>query len=67
MLQKSVYLKLMHSTANIKSAMSELNAESPTNCSVTVLPLSLNNFKKINFLKGDGFDVSFFSDDIIEI
>lgn len=65
--QESVYVKLLRNFVVIESEISKLYEVAPTKGTVMALPMNLNQFKKIRTVCGKGFDVNFFSDNVISI
>ena len=63
--QESVYVKLIRSKASGKAEMSALTDNAPDDGNVITIIMSLADFKKINFVKGEKFDFSVFSDPVI--
>ena len=64
-LQESVYAKLVRSKNTCKSEMAALSDCSPDDGNVITITMPFDDFKKINFLKGEKFDYSVFSDPVI--
>lgn len=63
--QKSIYAKLLKNITNAKNEISDLKAVLPSAGNIAVIPMSLNNFKKMEFILGCEFDFSKFSDKIL--
>ena len=66
-MQKSVYVKLLRQYAGISSEMEKIEFIKPESGLIQVIPLTLAEFKKLNTVRGEGFDMSFFSDDVIVV
>ena len=64
-LQESVYVKLVRNISSEKDERRWLNEVAPTKGQVSLLPLSLNQFKQLAPIRGEGFDMSLFSDDMV--
>ena len=64
-IQKSIYVKLLRNIVNAKNEISDLKAMSPDCGNIAVIPMTLNNFKKMEFILGTEFDFSKFSDKIV--
>ena len=64
-LQESVYVKLMHNSSSLMSGTKGLLPALPSEGSVMLLPMSLNVFRSMLTLQGEGFNMSLFSDDIL--
>lgn len=64
-LQESVYVKLLRNFTVIESEINKLYEIAPTDGTVIALPMNLNQFKKMRVICGKGFDVRFFSDDMV--
>lgn len=67
MLQESIYLKLLHNSANTALELRDIEINSPQQGEVLVIPLSLAQFRKIRFIRGEPFDISLFSDEVLVI
>ena len=63
--QESVYIKLIHNTALVGDEVNQLHKNTPTEGSVSILPLCFSDFSNYQALVGDGFDISLFADDIV--
>lgn len=50
---------------NAKNEITDLKAMSPDSGNIAVVPMTLNNFKKMEFVLGKEFDFSVFSDKIV--
>lgn len=64
-IQKSIYVKLLRNIMNAKNEITDLKAMSPNSGNIAVVPMTLNNFKKMEFVLGKEFDFSVFSDKIV--
>ena len=64
-LQKSIYVKLFRNKASMKQDIQLLREELPKDGIVNVLPMNLENFKKMMTILGKPFNMLLFSDDII--
>ena len=65
-LQESVYIKLLRHSSQHVPESAKLEKNSPPEGKITALPLKLDDMKKLVTILGPAFDMSFFSDDIIE-
>lgn len=65
--QKSIYAKVVHNREKISSEINDINEISPERGSVNVLRLSLEEFKKMKVIIGNGFDMALFADEVIEV
>lgn len=65
MVQKSVYVRLSRNRMHISSETQAIRQMAPPNSSVIILPLSLEDFKRMTCVTEKSFDMSTFSDDVI--
>ena len=63
-MQKSCYLKLLRNVSASDQNIAELKKSLPKGGNISVLPLSLNEFKAMKCLLGEPFDVPLYTDDI---
>ena len=66
-LQESCYLKLIRNIVNMESSIQILKDSMPACGNVSVLPMTLMDFKKMECIKGDPFNMPYFTDDIFVI
>lgn len=66
-LQKSVYVKLLQNGRKLNSELARLKKAAPSDGNLTVLPMTLPNFAKIDALTGTGFDLELFSEEIVYV
>lgn len=64
-MQKSLYMKLIRNTENNISEMRKVKSISPTQGTVQVLPLKLEDFLALKTVSGKGFDAATFTGDIV--
>lgn len=64
-IQESVYVKLIRNVSSCESEIRAINYEAPGEGSVIAIPMTLNDFKSIRFLRGDKFDFVQFSDSVV--
>lgn len=65
MMQKSVYVRLFRNKSHLSSEAQAIRQMVPPNSSVFILPMSLDDFKRIVFVSGQSFDMEWFADDVI--
>lgn len=65
MLQRSIYVKLLHSNANADAEINEVEQNAPAEGSVAALQIGLAQFKRLKQFGESSFDISWFSDNII--
>ena len=65
MFQKSAYVKLLRNMDSAENEIGKLRAAAPEGGQVNAMPMTLEEFRKIKTLRGQSFNVSFFSDDIV--
>ena len=63
-LQESCYLKLIRNVSSIEQNLTNLKKVMPANGNVSVLPMNLNDFKGMQCLLGEPFDMALFTEDI---
>ena len=63
--QESVYVKLIKNTESTFREVNLISYEAPKEGNVIVIPMSLNDFKNIHFIRGDEFDFSGFCDSVV--
>lgn len=66
-LQKSIYVKLLRSREAVDPEILNIRSAVPAEGEVSVLPMPLSLFKTLQSLRGNGFDFSLFSDDLVFI
>lgn len=66
-LQESCYLKLIRNTEGMESTIKAIRRILPAQGNVSVLPMTLDDFKHMECLKGDPFNMSLFTDDVFFI
>lgn len=64
-LQQSIYVKLIHNVSNVQYEIEDIRRNAPIDGDIKLLPMSLNNFKKITNICGISFNMAVFSDDIV--
>ena len=64
-IQKSVYVKMLCNVSSFHSELSDINEKAPKNGSVSLLPMNLNTFRNLQTVRGSGFDVDFFTSEIL--
>lgn len=65
MYQKSAYVKLLHNFSSGQNELAKVRAAAPEGGQVNAAVLTLQSFREMQTLKGERFDVSFFSDDVV--
>ena len=63
-MQESVYVKLFRNLSLAESEITQLDALAPDG-NILILPLTLRQFGSISTLRGESFDLSVFSDDVL--
>lgn len=53
--------------SSVRVEVESIESIKPRKGLVQVLPLYLTEFKRLNTIMGDGFDISLFSDDIVVV
>lgn len=66
-MQESCYLKLIRNVSAMETTIRSLSAILPKHGNVSVLQLSLTDFKGIRCLLGEPFPIDMFTDDIIAV
>lgn len=66
-LQKSVYVKLLRSRDSVPGEISSVRGAAPEDGEVGILPMPLSLFKEYQALRGNTFNFSLFSDDLVFI
>lgn len=64
-IQKSIYVKLLRNITSAKGEIDGLKDISPDCGNIAVIPMTLNNFKKMEVITGTEFNFSVFSDKIL--
>ena len=63
-LQESCYLKLIRNISSVDQNLSNLKKVIPATGNVSVLPMNLNDFKGMQCLLGEPFNLALFTEDI---
>ena len=66
-IQKSVYAKIVVDRAMMKSEESDVKKHAPQTGYISAVKLSLSDFTKMVTISGEPFNMSLFSDEVIEI
>lgn len=66
-LQKSIYVKLLRSHTNVAYELGVLRDAAPCGGTVNAIPMSLKDFRMLETISGDQFDMAIFSDDIVVV
>lgn len=64
-IQESVYAKLIKNASSCDYEIRAINIEAPEDCSIIAIPMTLNEFKNIYFIRGKQFNFSEFSDPLV--
>ena len=65
MYQKSAYVKLLRNMESAVNEIGKLRAAAPEEGQVNAAAMTLAEFKQIQTVKGQAFNISFFSDDLV--
>lgn len=65
MYQKSAYVKLLRNMETAENELCKIRTAAPEGGQVNAAAMTLAAFKQIQTLKGERFNISFFSDDIV--
>lgn len=65
--QESVYVKLVKNSSGCLREIQAISYSAPMDGNVMAIPLSLNDFKNVSFIRGEEFDFSEFSDTVVVI
>lgn len=65
--QESVYLKLIRNLDLVQAEIDKIGKLAPEEGAVNVLPLTLNDFKRCQAVRGERFNFGFFSDDVVYV
>lgn len=63
--QKSVYIKLLRNTSSASNEIKKVDAIAPIAGEVQVLSLNMKSFRSLFAVRGSGFNITEFSDDVI--
>lgn len=66
-LQESCYLKMIRNVATMDLTIQSLNAIMPKTGDVSVLPLTVDDFREMKCLLGKPFPIHLFTDDVLFI
>lgn len=66
-IQKSVYCKLIRNKALYKQEVKALTSYTPESGSVSIIPMTIEEFRKMTTLCGEPFDMGLFADDIVRL
>lgn len=64
-MQKSVYVKLVRNRLNSTQEITQLRTKLPSDGSIFVLPIALDDFHSMQCLSKEVFDMKLFADDVI--
>ena len=64
-LQRSVYVRLFRNRLHIAAELRKIGNEAPKDGNVAIIPLSLDDFKRMVSVTREKFDMKMFSDDVI--
>ena len=66
-LQESCYLKLIRNVSSVEAEMKSLNGIMPAKGNVSILPLSVGQFRGMKCFLGEPFDMDLFTEDVVFI
>lgn len=66
-MQESVYVKLLRNFKTAQSEIVKLNAALPKDGNMFIIPMRLQDFSRITYLRGDSLDLSLLADDIVSV
>ena len=66
-MQESCYLKLIRNVSSVEAELKSLNGIMPTKGNVSILPLSVAQFRGMRFLLGEPLNMELFTEDIVFI
>jgi CRISPR-associated protein Cas2 len=64
-IQESVYVKLIRNASSCENEMKSINYAAPGEGSIIAIPMTLNDFKSIRFVRGNEFNFAEFSDPVV--
>ena len=63
--QESIYVKMLHNASSAASEIADVEDAAPKSGNVSVLPMSLSAFSRLQTVRGSSFDLSFFTSEIL--